>query len=376
MNEYHLGLTLAADNINDLSKSAMLELDSNGYRYESDKGEVVMHPRVSLILEDPRQRSLNIENRKSNIYQLIAESLWVTSGSDVVSGFLSIFLPRALNFSDDGENWRGAYGGRLFKLNNSFKSAIEQVADLIVESPMTRQAWLPIFDPNLDLPDSLKQVYGLDFSKDIPCNVGMNFWVSPWDNKLNVDVIQRSGDIFWGTGSINLFEFSFIQELVLAHINERRLHNEPPLELGTYCQRVTNLHYYPGNIGTQMEDIKRVQTPCTELRDTGSVKPRSLLEFSRISCDVVNMCEEISSLEGSSYAIEVNEMVEDYLNLDGDGTESPDTFDLYVAITLQYIVNRYFPEIPIFLREDMFGEHQALLASIKASGYTKFDLIK
>ena len=372
LDSLHKGLLLESNNISCLARNAMLNIDQNGFHYGSDKGAVKMHPRVSLTLTDPRQRSLNIPGRISNIYQLIAETFWVVSGGEDVDNYLSVFLPRALDFSDDGKTWRGAYGGRIF---SGEYPAIQQVADLIANSPMTRQAWLPIFDPSLDLPKSLKDVYDLDFSKDIPCNVGMNFWVSPFDNKLNVDVIQRSGDIFWGTGSINLFEFSFIHELVLNHINKKLKESGKAsscLGLGSYCQRVTNLHYYPNNsnIADQLEDIKRkpIVIDSDFPMDTGTVEENTLSAYRGAAQCIVALVEVIK--EGGMPKDELLEMCESWFCVPQN-----DTFLLYAAVTLQYTLKKFLgDECPNLLNKGMFVNHQALLASIMASKYTKFTI--
>lgn len=246
-------LQIMADNVSELSATAITNLFRFGYSYQSPKGEVRMASRVALTLTQPQRRHLNIVGRHSNIFQLIAETFWVCSGGTRVTGFLEHFLPRAPLYADDGVNWRGAYGGRIFKPLAGFGSndAIEDVIELLKADPYTRQGHISISDVNKDMPTPLRVKENITSPKDVPCNTGMVFWVDPATNNLNLDVYQRSGDIFWGTGSINLFEFSFIHEYVWAKLDNNNI------GLGSYQQNVINLHYYPQNIKGQAENVAK-----------------------------------------------------------------------------------------------------------------------
>jgi thymidylate synthase len=179
---------------------------------------------------------LGLVGRNNNIFATIAETFWVFAGDDKVDPFLSFFLPRASDFSDDGKIWRGGYGPRLFKYNQ-LDDVIEQFRN---EGIFTRRAVLYIGTPELDTKESLKEVYGLDGTKDRPCNTMCDFFVTP-DKKLHMNVKSRSGDLLWGFGSINIFEWTFLQEWVLQEL-KREIDSE--LTLGTYNHHVTNLHLY------------------------------------------------------------------------------------------------------------------------------------
>ena len=189
-----------------------------------------------ISIENPRSRHLNLIGRKSNILAMIAETLWVLSGDDAVHPFLSFFLPRAVDFSDDNVTWRGAYGPRLYMYN--------QLQDMVSvfkqEGLETRRSLLSIYLPELDTTESLKEVYGLDNTKDRPCNNMIHCFVTP-DKKLHMNLTQRSGDIIWGLGSINFFEFTFLQEMVAFYVS--KLVGED-IELGEYNHSVINMHLY------------------------------------------------------------------------------------------------------------------------------------
>lgn len=372
MKEIEYGASIAANNITDLSTNAIAHLKRVGLHYKSDKGDVVMHPRMELILTNPYQRSLNIKGRKSNIFQLIAETLWIVSGSDRVTGYLSEFLPRAVNYSDDGTTWRGGYGPRLFPQLN-------ELSKMISDSPMTRQAYISIFDSERDLPSGLKKHYGLDSTKDVPCNVGMNFWVMPEANTLNLEVIQRSGDIFWGTGSINLFEFSFILELILVDVNwQNKALMQPELEMGSYCQRVTNLHYYPNNIGGQVEDIvdyhyeHRGDTQASRSDDKIRISPTRIGYVQEFCKDFIEYCEVMLIPNGSPKP-ETSLTVEKLCTRWNIEIDTKNTIYVYAKLVEQYLTFKHTGKDADHF-EGLFEHCPSLLEAVLDCKYTKFSI--
>lgn len=191
---------------------------------------------VTLEVTNPRSRHLALEGRKSNIFAMMAETFWVMAGDDRVSPYLDFFLPRAPDYSDDGETWHGAYGPRFYA-----QDQLKSIPKLFVDDGLyTRRAVMTIHDPRLDSSMAIEQTYGAGvLGKDRPCNLLMNFYVDG-DDQFCAKTIQRSGDAIFGTGSINPFEFSFIHELVYNEVKK----NNPDLELGAYRWHVTNAHLY------------------------------------------------------------------------------------------------------------------------------------
>lgn len=245
---FHTPRVFAGHDINQVVCAAIRCIKNTGETRGSRNGPVKSVYRAEMVLGDPRARYLNIPGRKSNIFQMMAETLWVMAGMDKVDPFLSHFLPRAANYSDDGVTWRGAYGPRLFAFDQ-----LEDVVKAFEQDGLdTRRAVLSIYQPHLDSRVALSTEYGLTSTKDLPCNNFINFWVDG-DRRFHMEVIQRSGDIIWGAGSINLYEFSFLQECVFELVKKRT--GAVDLRLGTYCHRVTNLHYYPEVVGAQVDEI-------------------------------------------------------------------------------------------------------------------------
>ncbi len=116
--------------------------------------------------------------------------------------YLSHYLPRAGDFSDDGLTWRAAYGPRLRNWNGV--DQLHECAVLLHDEPATRRAVMSIFDPARDFVDS----------RDIPCNNWIHWLVR--DDRLHMDIALRSSDVVWGLSGINMFEWSVLHE-VLAH---------------------------------------------------------------------------------------------------------------------------------------------------------------
>lgn len=225
--------------VNEAVINAFKTIKTKGVKSESRNGDATFINDAEFLIENPRLRHLSLRGRSSNIFQLIAETLWVVSGEDRINPYLEFFLPRAPQYSDDGLTWRGAYGKRIYN-HNQLQSAIDMFSE---DGEMTRRAYVAIHDPNIDAPDRVKLKHP-EGTRDTPCNLGILFYVGT-DGKFHARTIQRSGDVIFGAGSINLFEFTFIQELVLYYINKKRKAQGLELiELGHYRHSTVNLHAY------------------------------------------------------------------------------------------------------------------------------------
>ncbi|CAI2552817.1 Thymidylate synthase [Apilactobacillus kunkeei] len=158
------------------------------------------------IISHPSERIILLHNRGNNIFALIAETIWVLAGHNDME-YLQRYLPRAVDFSDDGKIWRAAYGPRLRNWHgvDQFKSVISRIK----EDKNTKRAVMSIFDPEIDYVDSL----------DIPCNNWLHFMNR--DNKLNLDVAVRANDAIWGFGGINTFEWSVLLQCMSYWTNDK-----------------------------------------------------------------------------------------------------------------------------------------------------------
>jgi len=138
--------------------------------------------------------------------------MWVLAGRSDIE-WLSAYLPRAKDYSDDGVAWRGGYGPRIRTWLSSHDGRgrgepIDQLAhvvDLLRKDPLSRRAVIAIYDPRIDTQPG----------KDIPCNDFLQFQSRL--GALHLTVTVRSNDLMWGWSGINAFEWSTLQEIV-AHL--------------------------------------------------------------------------------------------------------------------------------------------------------------
>lgn len=201
-----------AAGLRDLLSSGAV-LDVRGHRVRELRNRV-------MVLARPRERCLFLPCRGNDVVATLAETLWVIAGRNAID-WLSSYLPRAPQFSDDGRTWRGAYGPRLRNWNG-----IDQLAEtirLLREEPTTRRAVMSLHDPDRDFVES----------RDIPCNNWLHWLVR--DGQLHLTVGVRSNDVIWGFSGINSFEWSVIQDM-MAFWTET--------EVGDATYLATSFHLY------------------------------------------------------------------------------------------------------------------------------------
>jgi thymidylate synthase len=79
--------------------------------------------------------------------------MWVLAGRNDIE-WLSAYLPRAADFSDDGITWRAGYGRRIRHWDcNPGDPGLDQhayIVDTLREDPLSRQAVIGIWDPITD----------------------------------------------------------------------------------------------------------------------------------------------------------------------------------------------------------------------------------
>lgn len=200
-------------------------LFEHGTRRASRNGAVLETLGREIAIEHPEERFLLLAERNDNPIAKIAESMWVLGGRDDLM-YLSHYLPRAHEYSDDGHIWRAAYGPRLrrwYRYGTTSVDQVEQCLRLLKADPDTRRAVMTIFDPAVDYCDS----------KDIPCNNWLQWLVR--DDKLHMYVTIRSNDVMWGFSGINAFEWSVLQSYMANWLG---------VAVGEYHQYVGSLHLY------------------------------------------------------------------------------------------------------------------------------------
>jgi thymidylate synthase len=203
----------------------------------SRNGRVKEFLNAQIVLTDPTRREILNPNRKVNVFAQIAETCWVLAGRNDIE-WLSAYLPRAVDYSDDGKVWRGGYGPRLRGGYFGFDQ-LEHVVDLLKADPLSRRAVIAIYEPTVDASPG----------KDIPCNDFLQFQSRL--GKLHLTVTVRSNDVMWGWSGINAFEWSVVQEIVASLLG---------IEVGPLTFNIGSLHLYEyhwekaDNIGEQILD--------------------------------------------------------------------------------------------------------------------------
>jgi thymidylate synthase len=199
---------------------ALAKMVLGGDELESRAGRVkeVLHNHIELL--EPWKREVTLPGRKASLPAQIAETMWVLSGRNDVE-WLSAYLPRAAEFSDDGEVWRGGYGPRI--RNWGGVDQLAHVLDLLRADPTSRRAVIAIYDPAVDT----------EPGKDIPCNDLLVF--SSRLGRLDLSVHVRSNDLWWGWSGINQFEWSALQEIVAGMLG---------LNVGSLHFHTVSLHLY------------------------------------------------------------------------------------------------------------------------------------
>ena len=352
--------------INEVVFNSLDRLIHNGYRTKSRNGDINTVYNAFVTLDNPKARHLSLEGRKNNIFATIAETFWVFAGSNDIDPYLSFFLPRAKDFSDDGKTWRGGYPERIFA-NEQIDDVIEQFRN---EGIHTRRAVMVISDPSLDTRVALDKVYGLETTKDRPCNMIIDFFITP-DKRLHMNVKSRSGDVIWGFGSINIFEWTFLQEMILGYIQDEI---DPDVTLGEYNHHVTNLHLYDFN-GSQGYDVVR-----NKLEQKLGLNADDKIEFPVIEevheffKELVNMYSKcITSPELPDFGRDILDM-----NFIFDKYRVPQTDNIlyeYACLVLAYIMQKRhkLAEEDFFLLIDLKASDE-FFHCIESSPFKKFEI--
>lgn len=204
----------------------ILELLDGGDEVGSRNGLTAERMHVGITLTNPTPfKELRVPVRKANLAAQIAETMWVLAGRNDIE-FLSNYLPRAADFSDDGETWRGGYGPRMRNWKRAGSADVDQWAyciDLLRKDPTSRRAVINLWDPAVDTHPG----------KDLPCNDWITF--SSRLGVLDLHVAVRSNDVMWGWSGINHFEWATLLEVTAGLLG---------IKPGAVHFSITSLHLY------------------------------------------------------------------------------------------------------------------------------------
>lgn len=144
----------------------------------------------------------------------VVEGLQLLAGiSD--SGLTADIQPQFRAYMDDGKFW-GAYGPRTV-------DQFPIIANRLVNDHDTRQAVITLWDPEYD---------ALGGKKDHPCTTAFFFLIR--DGKLNMKVVMRSMDLWWGW-PYDAVQFSMVHQAMASVLR---------LPVGTYTHHAVSAHLY------------------------------------------------------------------------------------------------------------------------------------
>lgn len=361
------GTHVHGDSVNELVLNMMSAVMSSGTNSPSRNGTVTSLPNVEMTLTNPARRHLNLVGRSSNIFQLIAESFWVLSGKGDINKFLKFFIPRAPQYSDDGETWRGAYGPRIYA-HGQLDGVVETFRR---EGKYTRRALLDIYQSEKDAPINVL-LDGIENPKDIPCNDMIFFWIDPADDSFHMKTVQRSGDTVFGAGSINMFEFTFMQEMVFSAVQSLY----PEIKMGYYHHNTMNLHVYDF---TRQQCVDAVNAYDQQrILSTGSyetfpcVFPDTIEESRKLCHSAVEIWEQqIAGLIPFKKAAEEISKLRHGLEVESQLTE-------YMTLITAYICSKVSPQdLPNHPYTFHGGDYNAgneYIDAVEASKFRKFEI--
>lgn len=206
---------------------------------DSRNGKVWSLPAPIMIdILAPRERVLLDPVRDANPFFHLFEGIWMLAGRNEVD-FVSKFNSRMVEFSDDGQTLRGAYG---YRWREHFEfDQLRAIVDLLKKDPTTRRAVMSMWDAKVDLQES---------HLDHPCNMMISFRILK--GHLQMTVYNRSNDLIWGLCGANAVHLTMLHEWMAAAVG---------VELGTWHHFSNNLHMYEQHFGLRPTMIYEAPKP-------------------------------------------------------------------------------------------------------------------
>jgi thymidylate synthase len=208
---------LRGQTLDDLMRSAIQEILSNGERIKPTKGWCTEVTGVLLELTNPLARVSRTETR-GKPFSSLGELCWYMAKTNDL-GFIEYYIPEYKKSSEQGLIY-GGYGPRLFDWNGI--NQIGNITSRLRKKPNSRKAVIQLFEAS-DIAAS---------HKDTPCTCTLQFLQR--GAKLNMIIYMRSNDAYLGLPH-DIFCFTMLQEIVARDLN---------VGLGTYKHMVGSLHLY------------------------------------------------------------------------------------------------------------------------------------
>lgn len=155
------------------------------------RGKPTLEMLHQFVHVDMRMPVITTAARKLGYKFMAAEAAWILSGDNRVETILP-FAKQISDFSDDGEQFFGAYGPQI-------RDQLPHISRILRKDGDTRQAVLTIWRPSP--PDT----------KDVPCTVSMQFLLR--SGQIHLMVGMRSSDVWLGL-PYDIFNFTMVAKYV------------------------------------------------------------------------------------------------------------------------------------------------------------------
>src|SRR6266436_4499582 len=209
---------ISAQTLDDLLLPVLKKLLKSKNRIKPSRGPATELTGVLLRITNPRARLSRTEGR-GLLFSCLGEFLWYLAKSKSLR-FITYYVRKYSEESDDGRTLYGAYGPRLFEMRGI--NQVQNVVRLLKSSPDSRRAVIQLFDAA-----DIEKHY-----KEIPCTCTLQFMVRR--RRLCMFTSMRSNDAFLGLPH-DVFAFKMLQEIIARTLG---------FELGEYKQAVGSLHLY------------------------------------------------------------------------------------------------------------------------------------
>ena len=193
---------------------------------------------VGFLIENPLDNHITTDYRKWDLEYAEAEWQWYCQGIPNITSLGQIYgkVPKIwLNIADQNGRVNSNYGYHIFKSTDSegnYGSQYGRVIRMLQKDPSTRQACMSIYNGRANH----------KYKNDVPCTYAINFYIL--DNKLNMSVMMRSNDIWYGFCN-DQYCFSELLRRACSDVSDA-LNRE--IQVGTYYHFVNNLHLYEKNV--------------------------------------------------------------------------------------------------------------------------------
>lgn len=171
---------------------------------------------IGFTIENPLDRIITTSFRNFNKEYAEFEWQWYLSGNpnaEEIAKKAKIWY----KCMDENGNVNSNYGYQWNRGNQ-----LDYIIEELTKNKNSRRASISIYDAK----------DRSNFKNDTPCTYAINFRII--DNKLNMSVMMRSNDLWYGFGN-DQYCFSKLQELIANKLN---------INIGTYFHFANDMHLY------------------------------------------------------------------------------------------------------------------------------------